>query len=41
MEALEEKEEVEQAPDDVISLNISDFLDELEAEEASVISNES
>ncbi|KAM3665148.1 dynein regulatory complex subunit 7 [Ammospiza maritima maritima] len=42
MEALEEKEEVEQPPEDVISLRISDFLDELEldAEEASVISHE-
>ncbi|XP_064243257.1 dynein regulatory complex subunit 7 isoform X3 [Passer domesticus] len=44
MEALEEKEEGEHTPEDAISLNISDFLDELERdvalEEASVISSE-
>ncbi|NWW32007.1 DRC7 protein, partial [Panurus biarmicus] len=34
MEALEETEEVEQTPEDVISLNISEFLDDLEKDEA-------
>lgn len=43
MEALEETEEVGQTPEDANSLNISDFLDDLEeditVEEASVPSD--
>ncbi|NWS31110.1 DRC7 protein, partial [Polioptila caerulea] len=45
MEALEEKEEVEETPEDAISLDISDFLDDLEIDEtvenASVTSDKS